>query len=245
MDFNNNQQTYIPVKSTEHQKGEVNNKAFIIVGAVGGLVTLLVAVLFIVLVAKADSDSDSDYEYSYNTSDSDNSSSDDDSDSFDDYEESKPKAGKQETVSVDESFSDTDLGYEFTINSAEINVPLDSSADEYIKKEEIGVFVELTGTNNSQYSSSIYYSDFKLLDSSGRSYNNSDFYLKDYVSKNSLPMFADKAIGRGDTATVWLAFTVPIDQVDDLSMRYKRRETKIIGSDNVIPELVKEIEITD
>ena len=140
----------------------------------------------------------------------------------------KPKARTRAVVEtqVGQSFSDAALGFDIAINRFLKNVPYDADVDLDDYDGMVNVFVELTGTNNSNYYASINTTDFKLKTASGEPIRASnDYKFRDYISDNAITTLYDKSISQETAETRWLIFEVREKDIDGkLILKYDREE---------------------
>lgn len=140
-----------------------------------------------------------------------------------------------ETV-VGKKIYDPTMKFDITINRYLENIPFDSTLDPGFGDGKVNVFVEINGINNSDYITLIATPDFKLQTEDGEILGvTGDGRVLEYIKDQGITTLWSELIKRGDTATRWLVFEVPDDQIDGkLVLKYNRSESKTY-SDKVIP----------
>ena len=189
----------------------------------------------VILLTKGDSNKKDNSSKTSNNSSSSNSANTTSNNSTNSGDEQSSRDVTESKIS--QTITDDPLKYNITVNKMVVNVPFNSSTSSYISDENVGVLVEVTATNNSDYYTSIGSYDFKMVTTSGSSEYESSYNLTDYAKEKGYTLLSSKYVSRGDTVTAWLAFEVPKNEAAKLKLRYERDQRK--GSDGTTLAAVK------
>ena len=142
-----------------------------------------------------------------------------------------------ETVEVNQTIVDEELGYTIVFKQAIVDLPFDS-ADIWADGYRTGVGVEVELTNNSDYVTILSESDLSLL-VDGKKVSaiegNGIHNFQAYADENGLVGLPSGGVSQGESISGWVFFYFDTGSGDEeLALRYSRDETKVnvIGGAN-------------
>lgn len=179
-------------------------------------------------------------------------------------EGSKPQTGDNEdkvsqpvpiTKEINQTITDSELGYTITIKKAMLNIPFDADKqDLWYNGYRTGVCVEVELKNDSEYTGRLYDTDLQLV-VNDTTVNTSSVRIntfQTFADENGLTACLSNGIQPGETASGWLFYYFDTGEGNNqLAMRYSRQETKITtiggpngGESSTLPAMNKDIPLT-
>jgi hypothetical protein len=153
------------------------------------------------------------------------------------------------TKEINQVMTDPELGFTITVKQAIIDIPFDDPNIWY-NGYRTGICVEVELTNDSEYATSLYDHNLKLLvDGKSVSTNSARVgSFQAYADENNLAALGSNGIKSGESASGWLFYYFDTGAGNnELVLRYSRRETKIVvigGTDFTLPAMDVDVPIS-
>lgn len=129
------------------------------------------------------------------------------------------------TKEINQTITDTELGYTITLKQAIVDLPFDDPNIWY-EGYRTGVCVEVEMKNDSEYTGGLYASSLKLL-VDGTPASNTNFF-KNYADENNLSEISLNGAQSGESISGWMFFCFETGSgYDEMVFRYSRDETII------------------
>ena len=138
------------------------------------------------------------------------------------------------------SFTDEELGDQFTIVSVKRDMASESAADRIAKGSEV-FWLQIEFTPTGEWGGALSTNEFYIDDEGEPQRANSG--LSEEIEAAGLKPLALPARRDGATGPIWLAFSTRGQRQEAYSAAYIRPATDVIGEDRTLPEFRYEFEI--
>lgn len=143
-------------------------------------------------------------------------------------------------VPIGLSFTDEELGDQFTIVSVKRDMASESAADRIAKGSEV-FWLQIEFTPTGEWGGALSTNEFYINDEGEPQHANSG--LAEEIEAAGLKPLDLDARRDGATGPIWMAFSTSGQRQDSYSAAYIRPATDVIGEDRTLPEFRYEFEI--